>query len=113
MPYNKDNLNCFVPDSFRLKASKTGPLTMRSFVVKDNIAVSGHTSSFGHPRWRDTHPKSTFTAPVVTRMLQARADMEVDLFAESINLDLNQVQFLGASLHSRKLVSLPDFCAFI
>lgn len=72
---DKESLNCIVSDSVRLKALKTGPLTGYSFVVKDNIAISGYTSSFGHARWRETHPKSAFTAPVVTRMLEAGADM--------------------------------------
>ncbi len=84
----KDQLNCFVSDSVRLRALKAGPLSGLSFVVKDNIAISGHTSSFGHARWRETHSKSVSTAPVVTKMLEAGAEMigltKLDQFTYSI-----------------------------
>jgi amidase len=39
------------------------------------IAVEGHTSSFGHPRWRATHAPSTHTAPAVSRLLAAGASV--------------------------------------
>jgi amidase len=75
MQYDESALRCFVPDSLRLKPKKTGPLTGKTFVVKDCIAIAGHTSSFGIARWRETHPRSETTAPVVTNMLSAGAEL--------------------------------------
>jgi Asp-tRNA(Asn)/Glu-tRNA(Gln) amidotransferase A subunit family amidase len=52
------SLSCLSPDSVRLEGSEPGVLAGRTFVVKDLFAVAGHTSSFGHPRWRETHDPS-------------------------------------------------------
>ena len=35
--------------------------------VKDMLGIAGHVSSFGHPRWRATHPPTAETAPAVSR----------------------------------------------
>jgi amidase len=68
-------LNCLVPDSVRLESSETGVLSGRTFVVKDLFAVAGHTSSFGHPRWRESHSPSDVTAAVVEKLRAAGATM--------------------------------------
>jgi amidase len=39
------------------------------------IAIEGHVSSFGHPRWRETHAPATDTAPVVSGLLAAGASV--------------------------------------
>ncbi|MDE1825512.1 MAG: hypothetical protein KGH61_01575 [Candidatus Micrarchaeota archaeon] len=56
-------------DSFTLKPQKPGPLSGITFVVKDNIAISGHISSFGSSKWRETHQKSRQHAPVIRKIL--------------------------------------------
>jgi amidase len=43
--------------------------------VKDMFAISGHVSSFGHPRWRETHSAWRYTAPVLGRLLSAGASI--------------------------------------
>jgi amidase len=58
-----------------LTGAESGPLHGRTFACKDLFAVAGHTSSFGHPRWRETHAESAATAPVVQRLLRAGASM--------------------------------------
>jgi amidase len=68
-------VNCWVPDSFSLPPTGDGPLTGTAAAVKDLMSIAGHTSSFGHPRWRATHPPSTRTAPVVARLLSAGASI--------------------------------------
>jgi len=70
-----EELHCFVPLSKELNGAVLGPLRGRTFVCKDLFAVAGHTASFGLPRWRETHSKSAFTAPVVERLLDAGASM--------------------------------------
>jgi amidase len=68
-------LNCLVPDSVRLESSAPGVLSGRTFVVKDLFVVAGHTSSFGHPRWRESHSASDVTATVVEKLRDAGATM--------------------------------------
>jgi amidase len=58
-----------------LPATERGPLDGLTAAVKDMIAIEGHTSSFGHPRWRATHAPSTQTAPAVSRLLAAGASV--------------------------------------
>jgi amidase len=67
--------DCWVPGSVSLPATRPGPLDGLTVAVKDMIAIEGHTSSFGHPRWRATHAPSTRTAPVVSRLLAAGASV--------------------------------------
>ena len=69
------DLNCFVNDSLVLKPTGNGTLSGKTFVVKDLISIANHTSSFGHPKWRAAHEASKVTAPVVTRLLGAGAEM--------------------------------------
>jgi amidase len=68
-------VDCWAPGSVRLPAIRRGPLDRRTVAVKDMMAVAGHVSSFGHPRWRETHAPSTQTAPVVSRLLRAGASV--------------------------------------
>ncbi|SEG77645.1 amidase [Nonomuraea solani] len=70
-----DSLRCWVPGSFAMPAAEAGPLRHRSVAVKDLFAVRGHVSSFGHPRWRETHAPATETAPVVERLIGAGASV--------------------------------------
>ncbi|MGI9604698.1 MAG: amidase family protein, partial [Acidimicrobiales bacterium] len=41
----------------------------------DLYEVAGHTSSFGHPTWRDSHASADATAPAVQALLDAGADL--------------------------------------
>jgi amidase len=68
-------VDCWVPGSVSLPATGAGPLDGLTVAVKDMIAIEGHTSSFGHPRWRATHAPSARTAPVVSRLLAAGASV--------------------------------------
>lgn len=67
------SVHCWVPDSVSLPAAGRGPLDGVSVAVKDMIGIAGHVPSFGHPRWRATHPPSQETAPAVSRLLGAGA----------------------------------------
>lgn len=87
-------MNCFVPDSVCLEGAPTGPLAGRTFVAKDLFAIAGHTASFGHPRWRETHSASDSTAPVIERLLGAGATMvgpvKLDQLAYSLVGDVGE-----------------------
>jgi amidase len=67
--------HCWVPDSFALPATGSGPLDGRTMAVKDMFAIEGHVSSFGLARWRDTHEPASETAPVIQALLAAGASM--------------------------------------
>jgi amidase len=67
--------NCWVPESFTIAATGTGTLDGLKLAVKDMFAIEGHVSSFGHPRWRQTHSPWEFTAPVLDRLLSAGASV--------------------------------------
>jgi amidase len=67
--------HCWVPDSFALPATGSGPLDGRTMAVKDMFAIEGHVSSFGLARWRETHAPAGSTAPVIQALLAAGASM--------------------------------------
>jgi amidase len=67
--------DCWAPGSVTLAATGSGPLSGRTVAVKDMFAVEGHVSSYGHPRWRQTHGPAERTAPVVSRLLTAGASV--------------------------------------
>ena len=68
-------VNCWVPGSRGLQPTGDGPLTGLTAAIKDLMSITGHISSFGHPRWRATHPPGTRTAPAVSRLLDAGASI--------------------------------------
>jgi amidase len=65
--------HAWVPASFAVPPTGSGPLSGRTVAVKDMIAIEGHVPSFGHPRWRETHQPATSTAPLVRALLDAGA----------------------------------------
>ena len=89
-----DDLHCWVPDTFALGPLSDGPLTGAGFAAKDLFAVAGHTSSFGHPRWRATHEPASATAPAVTALREAGAHLagmaKLDQLAYSVVGDVGE-----------------------
>ncbi len=75
-PREPRDADCWVPDSIPLPPAGAGALDGCTLAVKDMFAIEGHVSSFGHPRWRDTHGPATRTAPAVSRLLAAGASIE-------------------------------------
>lgn len=89
-----DDLHCWVPDTFALGPLSDGPLSGVGFAAKDLFAVAGHTSSFGHPRWRATHAPAQTTAPAVTALREAGAHLvgmaKLDQIAYSVVGDVGE-----------------------
>ena len=75
MPEDASPVHCWAPGSVSLQAAGHGPLDNVTIAVKDMISVAGHVSSFGHPRWRATHPPSLETAPALSSLLAAGASV--------------------------------------
>ena len=68
-------MKCFVPTTKVVESFEDGKLANVRVALKDLFAVEAHTSSFGHPRWRETHQAASETASVVQRMLSAGASV--------------------------------------
>lgn len=66
-------LNAWTAGSFSIPATGRGPLHGIAVAVKDMFAISGHTPTFGHPRWQATHSASSSTAPLIAALLDAGA----------------------------------------
>lgn len=73
MATSAPDLHCFVPTTLEVAPTGAGTLSSASVAVKDLFAVCHHTSSFGHPRWRETHSEATEHAEVIERLLHAGA----------------------------------------
>lgn len=66
----------FVPGPRQqIPATAPGPLTGLSFVVKDLIDVAGTVTGGGNPDWSARQRQAAASAPVVTRLLQAGANL--------------------------------------
>ncbi len=76
MADGKNNVNCWVRENLQWPATGTGSLDGLSVALKDLFELPGHTSSFGHPAWRDSHSPGTTIAPVVSTLLAAGASVE-------------------------------------
>lgn len=71
-----------------------GPLSGQSFVVKENIDVSGQATTNGHPQWASTHAPARKNAAVVDRLLSAGARL-----VGKAHMDEMAYSLLGANPH--------------
>jgi amidase len=62
-------------DRLELPPTGSGPLDGLIFAAKDLFAVAGHVTGAGNPRWKATHPPAPETAPAITRLLAAGAQL--------------------------------------
>lgn len=73
----------------RIQGRREGPLQGLTFVAKDLFAVKGWRTSFGTPKWRDTHQTAQENADAVEKMLQNGAELvgmaHMDEMAYSLN----------------------------
>lgn len=72
-----------------LSGSGLGPLANLTFGVKDIYDIAGHSTGFGSPDWLATHDAATRTAPVVTALLAAGADMAGKTQTDELTYSLN------------------------
>jgi amidase len=57
------------------QALGSGRLSGLTFAVKDLFDVAGAITTYGNPDWASTHPAASATAPVVSALLQAGAQL--------------------------------------
>lgn len=72
-PEQERDVAAFVPDSTTISPLGLGALAGVNVALKDLYAVAGRVSSFGHPRWRDTHEPATADSAVVSALRHAGA----------------------------------------
>ena len=71
-----DPLGAFIDrEEAQLSGRAGGPLSGLRFAVKDLFDIAGRTTGCGSPDWLETHGPAQATSPVVTRLLEAGADM--------------------------------------
>ncbi|MDW8443727.1 MAG: amidase family protein [Acetobacteraceae bacterium] len=71
-----DPVGAFVPgERIRLSGAASGPLAGLTLGVKDVFEIAGHVTGFGNPDWARTHPPAVVTAPAVTLLCEAGAEM--------------------------------------
>lgn len=58
-----------------VKGATVGPLSGRTFALKDIYDVAGHNTGFGSPDWLRTHEPAARTAPAVQLLLDAGANL--------------------------------------
>lgn len=63
----------FVPGSTKVEPLGLGALAGVRVALKDVYAVAGRVSSFGHPRWRETHEPATADSFMVSALRHAGA----------------------------------------
>jgi amidase len=89
-----DVAGAFCPHGrFALQGAATGPLTGRTFAVKDFIDIEGHVTGAGNPRWLETHAPAARTAPCVTALLGAGATMIGKTISDELAYSLNGDNF--------------------
>ncbi len=72
-----DSVGAFIPGPrAALAGAAGGPLAGLGFAVKDLFDVAGHVTTYGNPDWGRSHGVAAATAPVVTSLLQAGADLK-------------------------------------
>lgn len=88
-----DDLHCYVSDSESFEPRSLGGLNQVNVAVKDLFSLEGRTSSFGHPRWRDTHEPATQDSYVVDTLLSEGA--RIDGFAKMDQLAYSLIGNVG------------------
>ena len=72
----EDTVGAFVPHGLAgIAGGGAGPLAGRRFAVKDLYDVAGQRTGGGSPEWLACHAPAETTAPIVTRLLDAGADL--------------------------------------
>jgi len=101
-------VDALVPTTREIEGRADGPLKGLTFVAKDLFDLAGHTSSFGHPTWRDTHGQTSTTSPVISGLLDAGADL-VGL-AKMDQLAYSLIGNVGEGLPPRNLNAPDLYC---
>jgi len=72
----EDEVGAFVPGPrVEIDGAAEGPLAGLDFAVKDLFDVAGAVTTYGNPDWARTHPVAAATAPLVTALLEAGANL--------------------------------------
>ncbi len=71
-----DPVGAFVPgERITLAGAASGPLAGLTVAAKDVFDIAGYVTGYGNPDWARTHPPALVTAPAVTMLCEAGADL--------------------------------------
>ncbi|MFT3925488.1 MAG: amidase [Myxococcales bacterium] len=93
----------FVPGAQVTRARRAeGALSGLTFAAKDVFALRGHASTAGHPDWARTHAAADHDAPVISKLLEAGADLVGVTILDELAYSLSgQNQFYGTPSNPR------------
>ena len=74
-PPETDIYEAFIPGKRARLPGGPGPLAGIRLAVKDLFDIAGARTTYGHPDWARTHDPAVATAPVVTTLLEAGAEL--------------------------------------
>lgn len=81
----------YMDATFALESNHKGPLSGKTFAVKDVFDIAGRVNSLGNPTWQSSHEPSKVTATVIVKLLEAGASLRgvtvTDEFMYSIKGD--------------------------
>ncbi|WWD81573.1 amidase [Alkalicoccus halolimnae] len=66
----------YTQEDVRMKGSRTGILSGKTFTVKDVFSVEGVTNTAGNPDWFRSHPPAVKTASSLSALLKEGADLK-------------------------------------
>lgn len=66
----------FVHPDWSVVPTGLGPLSGKSFAVKDVFYLSGRTNTAGNPDWHRSHLPAESTAPIIRRLLDQGAELK-------------------------------------
>ncbi len=88
--FDRDTVGAFCRHTHaELKGVGSGPLAGLSFGAKDIYDVAGNKTGFGSPDWLATHDAARFTAPALTRLIDAGAHMIGRTHTDELTYSLN------------------------
>ena len=85
----EDKFNAFIDPDLHIKGSNAGSLKGTCFAVKDLYDIEGHITGCGNPTWAKTHNVAKFSAPVVSQLLAAGADVVGKAHTDELAFSLN------------------------
>lgn len=90
----EDPYNAFTDDDVRVAGADSGPLGGLCFGAKDLYDVAGHVTRAGSPSWAESHPQAAETAPALSALLAAGADLVAKTHTDELAWSL-----LGQNAH--------------
>ena len=104
----EDPHNALTGDDVRVAGSLRGALHGLTFVAKDLYDVAGHRTGAGSPAWLEAHDAATRTAPAISALLAAGADLVAKSHTDELAWSLlGQNAHYGTPTNPRSVDRVP------